>query len=203
MTSAMLACGLEQPWETPMTFTYHDEETAPDASKPLMERSRKGFGMLPNLHKILAAAPITYRAYVDSFEAFMNESSFSKLEAQIVFMTANYENDCHYCTAGHSWAMAAAKMPADVIEALREGQPLSDPKLEALRSFARDLLTHRGHIGDARLQAFLDAGYTKAQALEVLCGLSAKLISNFTNALAHTELDPPMNDFAWTHPSKR
>ena len=56
-------------------------------------------------------------------------------------------------------------------------------------SFARDLIETRGHVGDVKLQAFLDAGYDKRQALEVLTGLATKLLSNFTNALAHTELE--------------
>ncbi|AJR05627.1 hypothetical protein H744_1c0602 [Photobacterium gaetbulicola Gung47] len=99
--------------------------------------------------------------------------------------------------------MKAGKMPEDVIEALREGTVIPDAKLQALHDFTKALLDNRGHIGDDRLQAFLDAGYTKRQALEVLTGLSAKLISNFTNALAHTKTDKPFEKFAWTHPRER
>ena len=94
-------------------------------------------------------------------------------------------------------------MPDEVIEALREGTPIPDVKLQALHDFTKELLDNRGHIGDERLQAFLDAGFTKRQALEVLTGLSAKLISNFTNALAHTEPDAPFQKYAWTHPNER
>lgn len=184
-------------------FVYHTEETAPAESRELMEQSRKGFGMLPNLHRILAESPETYRSYLVTFAAVMGKSAFSPLEAQVIFMTANYENKCHYCTAGHSWAMEAAKMPADVIEALREGTPIADPKLQALRSFTQDMLETRGHMPAGRLQEFLDAGYTRKQALEVICGLAAKVISNYTNALAQTELDPPMESYAWVHPEDR
>lgn len=35
-------------------FIYYDVDNAPEESKPLMEASLKGFGMVPNLHKILA-----------------------------------------------------------------------------------------------------------------------------------------------------
>lgn len=99
--------------------------------------------------------------------------------------------------------MHAAKMPAEVIEALREGTEIPDPKLQALHDYTKGLLDQRGHIGDQALQAFLSAGYTKRQALEVLTGLAAKLISNFTNALAHTEPDQAFQAYAWTHPSQR
>ena len=184
-------------------FTYHEVDTAPEESKPLMEASLKGFGMIPNLHKVLAEAPATYEAYNTVFNLFMKNTTLSPLEQQVVFMTANFENNCHYCVPGHTWMMHAGKMPEEVIEALREGTDIPDAKLQALHLFAKELLDNRGHIGDDRLQAFLEAGYNKRQALEVLTGLSAKLISNFTNALAHTEPDAAFQKYAWTHPSER
>lgn len=184
-------------------FTYYDKENAPEKSQPLMEQSIAIFGMLPNMHRILAEAPASYEAYNTTYSLFTESTGFSPLEAQIVLMTANYENRCHYCMAGHSWGMKAQNMPEDIIEDLREGRPLSDPKLEALRTFAKELLDSRGHVGDERLQAFLDAGYSKRHALEVLCGLSAKLISNFTNALAHTDVEGPLAQYSWTHPADR
>ena len=184
-------------------FTYHTKETAPAASHDLIDASTEAYGFFPKLHQIMAEAPATYRAYLETFRIFAEETTLSPLEQQVVMMTANYENRCHYCTAGHSMLMQMSKMPEDVIEALREGTPIADPGLEALRSFSRDLLDTRGHVGDQRLQRFLDAGFTKRQALEVLTGLSTKLLSNFTNALAHTELDEPVKPLAWTHPDDR
>ena len=133
----------------------------------------------------------------------MRNTTLSAVEQQVVFMTANFENNCHYCVPGHTWMMTSAKMPADVIKALREGTELSDPKLQALHDYTKELLDKRGHIGDDRLQAFFDAGFSKQQALEVLTGLASKLISNFTNAITHTEVDKEMQPFAWTHPSER
>ena len=117
--------------------------------------------------------------------------------ACVVMMTSNVINQCHYCTAGHTMLMKLSKMPQDVIDALREDRPLADAKLEALRQFSAQLLEKRGRIGDDALKEFLSAGYSKAQALEVLSGLASKLISNFANALAHTELDEPVKPYAW------
>lgn len=36
----------------------------------------------------------------------------------------------------------------------------------------------------------------------LLTGLAAKLISNFTNALTHTEVDEAMKAYAWEKPEK-
>ncbi len=184
-------------------FTYHTKDTAPAESHPLIDQSIKAFGFLPKLHQILAEAPLTYEVFNTAFGGFISKTTLSSVEQQVVMMTANYENRCHYCTAGHSMLMKMQNMPEDVIAALRDGKPLADRKLEALRAFTRLLIEKRGHVGDAALRAFLEAGYTKRQALEVLSGIAAKMISNFTNALAHTELDEPVKDFAWVHPSER
>ena len=184
-------------------FTYHEPNTAPEKSQHLMIVSQKSLGMIPNLHKVLAEAPATYEAYNTAFGLFMKETTLSPLEQQVVFMTANFENNCHYCVPGHTWMMKSAKMPDDVIEALREGTSIPDARLQALHDYTKALLDQRGHIGDDKLDTFLGAGFTKRQALEVLTGLSAKLISNFANALAHTEVDAPMLAYDWTHPSER
>ena len=74
--------------------------------------------------------------------------------------------------------------------------------IEFIDDFTKALLDTRGHIGDDKLNAFLSAGYSKRQALEVLTGLAAKLISNFTNALTHTDVDEAMKAYAWEKPEK-
>lgn len=184
-------------------FTYYTQENAPQESKPLLADSKAFFGMIPNLHKVFAGAPATFEAYNTTFNIFMTKTSLTPLEQQVVFMTANFENDCHYCVPGHTGMMKAAKMPDDVIEALREGTEIPDVKLQALHDYTKALLDSRGHIGDDKLNDFLAAGYNQKQALEVLTGLAAKLISNFANAMVHTKLDPGMNKFDWTHPKNR
>lgn len=184
-------------------FTNYTKENAPKESAPQIERSVKNYGFLPKLHAILAEAPATYQAYLDTFALFENHTTFTPLEQQVVFMTANYENKCHYCVPGHSFLMTYKKMPGDVIEALREGKPIKDAKLEALRTYARLLIEKRGHLADSELREFLSAGYTKRQALEVLVGLASKLISNYTNSLAKTDLDDVSKPHAWVHPADR
>ncbi|MCO4755783.1 MAG: carboxymuconolactone decarboxylase family protein [Bacteriovoracaceae bacterium] len=184
-------------------FTYHTPETAPEESRERLEQTQKGIGMIPNLHAVLAEAPVTYEAYSWLYGKFTEQSTLSPLEQQVVMMTSNYENNCHYCVPAHTFIMKSAKMSEEVIEALREGVPIQDEKLQALRVFTKELWDNRGHIGDEKLNNFLNAGYSKRQALEVLTGMASKLISNFTNGLTHTKVDPPFQSFAWTHPSKR
>jgi alkylhydroperoxidase family enzyme len=176
------------------SFTYHTRETAPEGSKEWLPG-----GFVPNLHAIMAESPGLLAGYKTLWDLF-GKTSLTPLEQQVVMMTANFENDCAYCVPWHSYLMAQAKMPQEVIDGLREGTPLPDAKLEALRVFARTLIEKRGHAGAAALEAFLAASYTRQQALEVVLGLAVKVMSNYTNAIADTKLDDPPRTYVWTKP---
>ena len=104
---------------------------------------------------------------------------------------------------GHTFIMKLSNMLDDVIKGLREGLPIKNTKLQALRLYTQRVLEKRGHLSETELKEFIAVGYTTRQALEVLVGLAAKLLSNFTNALAQTELDDPVKPYAWKHPNLR
>jgi alkylhydroperoxidase family enzyme len=92
-------------------------------------------------------------------------------------------------------------VPDDVVEALREGTPVADPKLEALRTFTVQVVRERGWVRDDDVQSFLDAGYTRQHILEVILGMAHKVISNYTNHLAKTPVDAAFKEFAWEKPA--
>ena len=183
-------------------FQLHTPETAPEASKLALKQVKGTFGAIPNLHATLAESPQTLQAYGALWQQF-SESTFSPVEQQVVYLTSNFENDCHYCMAGHTGLAKQAGMNDETIEALREGQTLPDPKLNALSQFTRTVVTQRGWVDEAGVQAFLDAGYSRQNILEVVLGVATKVISNYTNHFADTPLDSFMQSAAWTHPDKR
>ena len=80
-------------------------------------------------------------------------------------------------------------------------RPCPIARLEALRTFTLRVVRDRGVVDDANVQTFLDAGFTKRQVLEVLVGISQKVMSNYTNHLANTPLDEAFQEFEW-HKSK-
>ncbi len=89
-----------------------------------------------------------------------------------------------------------SKVPEEVIASLRDDRPISYAKLEALRQFTKAVVSQRGWVPEQNLQAFLDAGYTRAQVLEVVLGVSLKTLSNFINHLAETPIDEQFQAFA-------
>jgi alkylhydroperoxidase family enzyme len=182
-------------------FTFHDETTAPEESKPLIEKSKAAFGRLPGLHKVMAEAPGLLEGYQRLHELFVN-SSFDKDELTVVWQTINVENECHYCVPAHTGIAKNMGVDDAITEALRNETPLPNPRLEALRSFTLKLVRDRGFVADEDVQAFLDAGFTKRNVLEVILGYSQKIMSNYTNHLAKTPVDPVFEKFAWSKAGK-
>lgn len=140
-------------------FQIHNETTAPEASKPLLEQAKKNLGMIPNLERVMAESPALLEGYVHLWELF-NTTSLSPTECQVVYQTANFENQCEYCVPWHTRLSQLAGMAPNEIEALRQGAELADPKLEALRQFTKSLILNRGKIAEAELKAFFVVGYS-------------------------------------------
>jgi len=55
----------------------------------------------------------------------------------------------------------------------------------------------RGELEDKQLDAFYAAGYTQRNVLEVILGLSQKVMSNYTNHIAKTPVDKVFEVYAW------
>ena len=182
-----------------MTFPLLDETTAPKGALEALATTKKNFGMIPNVEKVMALAPQLLSGYAHMWGLF-ETTTFTPIERQVVYMTANFENECNYCVPWHSMLAKNAGMEKSKVDALRSGAPLAAPKLEALRGFTRTLIANRGKASKADLQVFFDAGYSDVQALEVILGLAIKLISNYTNSIAGTPLDPEVEHLRWGKP---
>ena len=183
-------------------FTVHDETTAPAASRDMLAAAKADFGMIPNLEGVMASAPALLSAYVQTWAGFQ-ATSFTDVEQQIVYMTVNFENNCEYCVPWHSKLSRMAGMPDEEIDNLRQGRPLNNAQWNALHQFTKTVVRSSGSIAPADLEAFLEAGYNRQQALEVVLGVAIKVMSNYTNAMAQTPLDEEVRDLGWKKPSLR
>ena len=117
----------------------------------------------------------------------------------MIFIAVSAENGCEYCVAAHSFlSRNITKVPADVIEALRNGQPLADPKLNALAAYARTVVRKRGWVNySTELKNFFNACCTPQHALDVILGVAMKTLSNYANHLTGTPLDNAFAAETW------
>tara|TARA_R110002073_G_scaffold141970_3_gene293234 strand:+ start:14155 stop:14742 length:588 start_codon:yes stop_codon:yes gene_type:complete len=183
--------------ETMTDFAVHTIETAGD-SKPLLEESKKAYGFVPNLHAVMAESPALLEAYRTVAEVFDNKTDLSPTERQVIAMTNNRLNGCTYCMAAHTSIMQGLNVDEDVITSLREGTPIADPKLEALRVYAEKVNLSRGWPDESDIEALLAAGYTKQTVFDVIVGTAFKVLSNYTNHVAQTPLDKAFAKNQWS-----
>jgi AhpD family alkylhydroperoxidase len=180
-------------------FTAHTIDTAPEAARPIFEGVKAAFGFVPNLQAHMAESPELLAGYTALWDLF-SKTTLTAHEQQVVYLTSNFENECHYCMAGHTTLAKMQKMDAAVIEALRAGTPLPDARLEALHRFTGAVVRKRGWVPDEEVDAFLAAGFTQRNVLEVVLGVATKVMSNYTNHIVHTPLDAFMKGNEWQAP---
>ena len=112
-------------------FTVHTAESAPAASRPLLEGVGRSFGFVPNLFGVFAESPAALRGGLAIYDAF-STSSLGPGEQQLVMLAVSVANDCEYCVAAHSTlARRFAKVDPVLVGATRRGEPLADAKLDA------------------------------------------------------------------------
>lgn len=169
-------------------FKIHTAESVPEEAKETLTKVEKAFGMVPNLNWVMAEAPALLKGYVTLSEIF-EESSYTKGECELISLVISRWNDCHYCIPAHATLAKAAKVSPEVVDAVRTDRPIPDESLEALRQFVQVMLEKRGWPDDADLQAFYEAGFSRANVLEVILGIGLNTLSNYTNHVAETPID--------------
>lgn len=178
-------------------FTFHTLDTTPEGSKDILEGAVAQMGTIPGLYAVMAESPEILKAYTQLHQAF-TATSFNAEELTVVWQTINVEHECHFCVPAHTAIAHSMKVDPALTDALRNGEPMPTPKLQALQDLTLSLVRQRGNATDAELEAFYAAGYGQKQVLEIILGLSQKVISNYVNHVAKTPVDDMFKPFAWT-----
>ena len=178
-----------------LDYQIHDLETAPEESKPLLQKSIDTSRMIPNLHGIMAESPQVLEGYQVLHE-LAKKTSFGRDELTVVWQCINVEHECHYCIPAHSMIAKLMRVDDEVNAAVRDQTPLPSDRLETLRSTTLAMVRNRGRLSQEEIEAFLDAGFDKRHLLEIVLILAQKVMSNYVNHLADTPVDEAFMAFA-------
>lgn len=175
----------------------HTVESAPEASRPFLEKALAANGYLPNLVASLANAPTALEAYL-TVGGINGRAGLTLAEREVVQITAAAIHGCGFCVAGHTAvALKKAQLPAEVVEAIREQATIPDARLDAVAVLTRAVIATRGAVPDEARAAFLASGFSDANALEVILGVSLATLCNFANNFAGNDLNPQLADYRW------
>ena len=169
----------------------------PDEAKPVLDRVKADYGFVPNVVEAMAPSPQLLRGYVSLAKAF-EKSSLSPEEQQIVLLTASRINECAYCTSVHSITAENAELDWSTIENIRNREPLSNGRHEALRKFTERVVVDTGSIPHDAWTELINAGFQPQAALDVVLGVALKTLTNSLNHLVETPLDEQLRGREWS-----
>jgi len=184
--------------ERPLSLPVRTEADPDPAVAGVLAKAKAQTGMIPNMYARMANVPGLLDAYLNGYSAFRSESGFTPAEQEVILLTISRVNGCTYCMAAHSTIADMSEVPAEVTDAIGDGKPLPDGRLDALSTFTAAMVESRGLPTAAQMDAFLAAGYTESDILQILLAVSVKTISNYANHLFHTPVDGMFAHRVWT-----
>jgi alkylhydroperoxidase family enzyme len=101
--------------------------------------------------------------------------------------------------AAHSFvADKMSKVPPEITDAIRDGRPIADVKIQALAIFTKIMFDKRGRPSEADVQEFLAAGYSEKNILGIILAIGVKTFSNYANHVFHTPVDGIFASPVWS-----
>lgn len=183
--------------ENPMpTYEIHTIESAPELSKPALKHLQQAFGAIPNIAGSIANSPKLVTALSAVFQQ-VHSSSLTEQDIQIVLLTDAVANSCTYAVAFHTALALQQGVSSEDTDAIRERLVPSDERFAALSTLAKTLIEKRGHLSEEDRDAFIAAGFTAEQILEVIAVVAASTITNYAGTIANPPLEDRFQQFAW------
>lgn len=181
-------------------FQIYDIDTASAAARPILEQVVRHYQFIPNALGAMVESPEAVRAYL-MLDELASENTLSEMECHVVFLAISREYNCSYCVAAHTAFAQMAKLNGEDIQALRNGQTLNNPRLNALQDFVTSLVRSDGHVQEQDVEAFLAQGYTRRNILEIITMIANKQIAIFANRVMGTDLDEALAAAKWSQAS--
>ena len=130
--------------------------------------------------------------YLNGSGALKNTAISAPLREQIALTVAGV-NQCDYCASAHTAIGKGQKLDDAALADALKGKA-SDTKEQAALSFAKKLVESQGRVTDADLSAVTKAGYSEAEALEIVAVVAFNIFTNYFNHVADTDVDfPPVS----------
>ena len=163
------------------------DEVTPE-NQALFDNLKKALGFVPNLFVTFALSPTALGAYLTLQNA---KSSLRPKEREVINLVVSQVNTCEYCLAAHTAVGKMLGFTETQIVEIRRGRASFDTRLDALARFVREVAEERGHVSAQVTDAFLGAGWTQANLVDVIMVVGDKTISNYLHSVTKIPVDFP------------
>jgi uncharacterized peroxidase-related enzyme len=154
----------------------------------LYQQVENNLGMVPNMVKTLANAPVAAKAYI-SFWGLMEQGVLPTSLKEKISLLVSEANGCSYCVSVHCALSKGAGLADEEVLDSRQGQS-PDRKTDQALKFASRVLDTRGAVTTDEVNALRNVGYTDQEITEMIALIVFVQFSNYFNNAAGT-----INDF--------
>jgi uncharacterized peroxidase-related enzyme len=167
-----------------------DPARATGEAKRLFDAVHADFHRVPNLFRVLGAAPAALEGYLNLCAALAGGRLNARVREQIALTVAE-SNLCGYCLSAHTFIGNAVGLTLEEITDARRAAAEADGT-DAILKLARNVVVQRGEISDADLLNARSAGLSDGEIVETIANVAANIFTNYVNHVARTVVDFPL-----------
>lgn len=158
-------------------------------NQAIFDNLQKGLGFVPNLYATFA---YNETALGDYLTLSNRKSTLKAKEKEVVNLIVSQINNCRYCQSAHTALGKMNGFSDDQILEIRSGSVSFDTKLNALAKFVENITVNRGKPSEEALNGLFEAGYTKANLIDIIFVIGDKIITNFLHGTTNIPIDFPI-----------
>jgi uncharacterized peroxidase-related enzyme len=171
-----------------VTFAVPTREQVSANNQAIFDHMKSAFGVVPNLYATFALNDTALGDYL----ALQNrKSTLSAKEREIINLVVSQVNDCKYCVPAHTMLAKMNGFTDEQILEIRRAQISFNDKYAALAKFVKETTVNRGRPSENSYDNFFEAGYTKANLVDVMMVIGDKIISNYLHNITQIPVDWP------------
>ncbi|TPM26886.1 carboxymuconolactone decarboxylase family protein [Mesorhizobium sp. B2-3-5] len=171
-----------------MTITVPTRDSVSPANQAMFDSLKSQLGFVPNLYASLAHSENALGSYLALQSA---KSSITGKAREVVNLVVSQVNSCAYCLAAHTAIGGMVGFDSKQIMEIRHGRASFDPKLDALAKMTKDITVNRGHGDQKLVEAFLAAGWTVENLVDVIVTIGDKTVTNLLHGVTRIPVDFP------------
>jgi len=170
-------------------FTVPTRGEVSENNQATFDNLQKAIGFVPNLYAYFAK---NETALGDYLTLQNRKSTLKAKEREVINLVTSQINGCRYCQSAHTVIGKMNGFTDEQVIELRKGLASFDSKLDALVKLSASIVNNRGKASKETVEAFLAAGYTEANLIDVVIVIGDKTIMNFIHNLTELPIDFPI-----------
>ncbi|GAB5410316.1 MAG: peroxidase-related enzyme [Balneolaceae bacterium] len=170
------------------TFNVPTRNQLNETNQGIFDSLEKMVGFVPNLYATYAYSDTALGDYL----ALQNrKSTLSAKEREIINLVVSEVNQCYYCLSAHITIGKMNGFTDEQIIEIRSAKVTFDDKYSALANFVRNAVINRSKPSEEATETLFEAGYSKANLVDIIMVIGDKMISNFIHGTTNVPIDFP------------